>query len=203
MTLHQIFTGGIAATNGYLLCGPTGEQLLIDAPEGVTQWLDDHNWHPCDVLLTHQHFDHVLDAAALQARGARIHAYAPHAPTLTLEHRCREWGLPPVPAYQIDCVLDLSQPLRLAGLDFELAHVPGHSADSVTFYLPQFHRVYAGDTLFRNSIGRCDLPGGDQDLLLRGIRQHLLSLPDATEVFSGHGAASTIGHERRHNAFLR
>jgi glyoxylase-like metal-dependent hydrolase (beta-lactamase superfamily II) len=169
----------------------------------VAKWLDDQNLRPTDVLLTHQHFDHVLDAAALQARGARIHAFAPHAPTLTLENRCREWGLPPVPAYSIDAVLDLTQPLRLAGLEFTLAHIPGHSADSVTFYAPQLACVYAGDTLFRNSIGRCDLPGGDEALLLRGICQHLLSLPDATEVFSGHGSATTIGQERRHNAFLR
>lgn len=203
MPQHLLFTGGIAATNGYLLTGPTGEHLLIDAPDGVAEWLDSQGIRPQHVLLTHQHFDHVLDAAALQSRGAMIHAFAAHAPTLTLENRCREWGLPPVPRYHIDAVLDLSQSLSLSGLEFQLAHIPGHSSDSVSFYLAQQACVYAGDTLFRHSIGRCDLPGGDEALLLRGIHQHLLSLPDATTVFSGHGAATTIGHERHQNAFLQ
>ena len=102
----------------------------------------------------------------------------------------------------IDSVLDLGRVLHLAGLDFSLAHVPGHAADSVTFYLPSEGLLFSGDTLFAGSIGRTDLPGGSTQRLLEGIDRHLLTLPDETKVLSGHGPATTIGRERRGNPFL-
>jgi glyoxylase-like metal-dependent hydrolase (beta-lactamase superfamily II) len=80
--------------------------------------------------------------------------------------------------------------------------VPGHSPDSVTFHLSAEGVLFSGDTLFAGSIGRPDLPGGDEDLLLSGIRGKLLRLPDSTRVFPGHGPDTTIGEERESNPYL-
>ena len=196
------FTGGFTQTNGYLVEAPSGT-LLIDAPEGVAMWLEQKGVRVADVLITPQHYDHVLDAAALRAAGAHLHAFAPYSQELTLEAAARAWGMPiSVEPYVIDSVLDLGRVLHLAGLDFSLAHVPGHAADSVTFYLPSEGLLFSGDTLFAGSIGRTDLPGGSTQRLLEGIDRHLLTLPDETKVLSGHGPATTIGRERRGNPFL-
>jgi glyoxylase-like metal-dependent hydrolase (beta-lactamase superfamily II) len=197
------YTGGQTQTNGYLVETPDGN-FLIDAPEGVADWLDRQAVRVDDVLLTHQHYDHVLDAAALQARGARLHAFAPYSTELTLEAFARSWGMPiSVDPYQIDSVLAVDQPLRLAGQVFALAHIPGHALDAVTFYLADSGLLFSGDTLFAGSIGRTDLPGGSTQQLLDGIGRHLLVLPPATRVLSGHGPATTIGREAQANPYLK
>lgn len=196
------FTGGFTQTNGYLVQTSTGT-LLIDAPEGVAAWLDGQGVRVDDVLLTHQHYDHVLDAAALRASGARLHAFAAYSQELTLETAARAWGMPiSVTPYQVDAILDLTKPLTIAGLSFTIAHVPGHATDSVTFYCAEAGIVFSGDTVFAGSIGRTDLPGGNTKTLLDGIKTHLLGLPAETKVLSGHGPATTIAKEARSNPYL-
>jgi glyoxylase-like metal-dependent hydrolase (beta-lactamase superfamily II) len=103
----------------------------------------------------------------------------------------------------VDVLFDVSQPLRLAGMEIQLAHVPGHATDAVTFYLSDAGVVFSGDTLFAGSIGRTDLPGGSTSQLLEGIDKHLMSLPAATRVLSGHGQATTISREAAGNPYLR
>jgi glyoxylase-like metal-dependent hydrolase (beta-lactamase superfamily II) len=196
------YTGGATQTNGYLVETSDGN-FLIDAPEGVTAWLEARAVRVDDVLLTHQHYDHVLDAAALQQAGARLHAFAAYSTSLTLEAAARAWGMPiAVEPYRIDALLVMDQPLQLAGLEFALAHIPGHALDSVTFYLADEGLVFSGDTLFAGSIGRTDLPGGSTQKLLDGIARHLMVLPPATRVLSGHGPATTIGREAQTNPYL-
>ncbi len=197
------YTGGFVQTNGYLLETPEGN-FLVDAPEGIAEWIDAQGVRVDDVLLTHQHYDHVMDAAALQERGARLHAFAPYSTQLTLEAAARAWGMPiSVVPYQIDSLIEMERPLRLAGLDFQLAHVPGHATDAVTFYLATAGVLFSGDTLFAGSIGRTDLPGGSTQQLLAGIDRHLLTLPAETRVLSGHGPATTIGREAAQNPYLK
>lgn len=196
------YTGGLTQTNGYLV-EAAGGNFLIDAPEGVADWLADKGISVCDVLLTHQHYDHVLDARALQTGGARLHAFAPYSQELTLEAAARAWGMPiSVEPYRIDALFEMDQPLSIAGQKILLAHVPGHAADSVIFHLPDQDVVFSGDTLFAGSIGRTDLPGGSTTQLLHGIGQHLMSLPPKTRVLSGHGHATTIRREATENPFL-
>jgi hydroxyacylglutathione hydrolase len=196
------YTGGFTQTNGYLVETPEGS-ILIDAPEGVADWLAGKGVLVLDVLLTHQHYDHVLDAAALQAGGARLHAFAPYSQELTLEAAARAWGMPiSVEPYRIDALLEMNQPLRIAGLEILMAHVPGHATDSVIFHLPHHQVVFSGDTLFASSIGRTDLPGGSTRQLLDGISRHLLSLPQETGVLSGHGPVTTISRELAGNPFI-
>lgn len=198
----SLYTGGMVQTNGYLVETPDGN-LLIDAPEGIAEWITRRGVRVDDVLLTHQHYDHVTAAAALKALGARLHAYADYSKDLTLESMARSWGLPiAVTPYQIDRLFVMTEPLRIAGLEISLAHVPGHSTDSVTFHLPDHGVVFSGDTLFAGSIGRTDLPGGSTTQLLDGIARHLMTLPADTRVLPGHGPGTTIGEEAMENSYL-
>ena len=196
------YTGGFVQTNGYLIETPDGN-LLIDAPEGIAEWVAHRGVRVDDVLLTHQHYDHVTDAAALKSLGARLHAFEDYSPELTLEDTVRSWGMPiSVTPYQIDSHFEMTVPLRIAGLEIALAHVPGHSLDSVTFYLADHGVVFSGDTLFASSVGRTDLPGGSTAQLLEGITRHLMTLPPRTRVLPGHGHATTIGEEASGNPYL-
>lgn len=196
------FTGGFTQTNGYLVETDRGN-CLIDAPEGISQWLKQQNKSVEQVILTHQHYDHVLDAAALQRSGARLLAHSPYSQELTLETPARAWGMPiNVEPFTVDQLIDPAVPLELNGLLFQVAHVPGHAVDMLTLYLEQAGVVFSGDTLFAGSVGRTDLPGGSGQQLLMGIRKHLLSLPDATVIWSGHGPKTTIARERESNPFL-
>lgn len=196
------YTGGFVQTNAYLMETPDGN-LLIDAPDGVSAWLANKGVRVDDVLLTHQHYDHVQDAAKLAEGGARLHALEEYSTDLTLESAARGWGMPiRVAPYQIDRRLTPGLPLELAGLWFTLAHVPGHSTDSVTLHLAEQGVVFSGDTLFAGSIGRTDLPGGSTDQLLDGISKHLMVLPPETRVLPGHGPETTIAREAAGNPYL-
>ena len=198
----SLYTGGFVQTNGYLVETPDGN-LLIDAPQGITDWLAQRGVRVDDVLLTHQHYDHVMDAAALKAQGARLHAFEDYSTELTLEKPARSSGMPiAVTPFEIDQHFVMTEPLRIAGLEIALAHVPGHSLDSVTFYLVGHGVLFSGDTLFAGSIGRTDLPGGSTEQLLSGIARHLMTLPEETRVFPGHGPSTTIGEEALNNPYL-
>lgn len=198
----SLFTGGFVQTNGYLVETAEGN-FLIDAPEGIANWVLERGVRVDDLLLTHQHYDHVSDAAALQKIGARLHAFADYSTELTLESPARTWGLPiSITPYQVDALLLMDQPLAIAGMEISMAHIPGHSLDSVTFYLPSQGLVFSGDTLFEGSVGRTDLPGGSSSQLLSGIARHLMKLPAETRVLPGHGPGTTIGKEARNNPYL-
>jgi len=201
MTLHT-YTGGFVQTNGYILELANKECLIIDAPAGITEFLKEKGLVPKHLLLTHQHFDHVEDASLLEETGAKISAWTAYAPDVIMEKRVQEMGIPVnIPPYQVATVLKGQATLEVAGLTFNLAHVPGHSPESVTFHLTAEFLLFAGDALFNGSIGRTDLPGGNHEQLLDSIRQKLYTLPDETAVFPGHGPQTRIGHEKASNPF--
>ena len=194
------FTGGMVQTNGYLVETPEGN-FLVDAPDGISEWVEGRGVRVDALYLTHQHYDHVEDVAALRAMGVKVFAWADYSKELTLEAFGSGWGLPAVVPYEVDALIAEGEN-EMFGTKAKVGHVPGHSADSLTFYIPDAGVVFAGDALFAGSVGRCDLPGGSFELLLSGIQRDLLSLPDETKVFSGHGGETTIGHERLTNGYL-
>jgi len=197
------FTGGMAQTNGYLIGSGDKDEacILIDAPLGICEWLDRLEVLPTDLLLTHQHYDHVEDVAKLVAKGLRLHAYAQYSQELTLEILLQQSGIPiKVDPYCVDHLLEGQTELNVGGLRFDLEHVPGHSPDSVVFIYDGL--LFGGDTLFAGGVGRADLPDGNMELLLSGIRDKLLTLPPNTRVFPGHGPETNIKAEKATNPFL-
>ena len=198
------YTGGIADTNGYLV--ETGQgSFAVDAPEGMAAWLDGKNAKVGTLLLTHQHFDHCQDAAAIQTQhGARVLSYQAFSRQLTLEFLMGfvSGTRFEVSAFTVDELLEGKTEVEVCGLIWKLSHIPGHSLDSVTFYCADEGLVFGGDVLFSGSVGRADFPGGNMELLVEGIVKHLLPLPDETRVLSGHGPATTIGAEREDNPYL-
>lgn len=188
-------------TNAYLVSH--GKQsLLIDAPLGVCAWLESMGQMPSDVLLTHQHYDHVEDVAKLIAKGVRVHAHSPYSRELTLEILRQSMGVQiQVEPYHIDDLLHDKTEILAAGLRFRIEHIPGHSLDSIAFISDGI--AFVGDTLFTGSVGRADLPGGDINLLVTGIREKLLNLPGDTVICPGHGPTSQISKEKAMNRCLQ
>lgn len=200
----RTFEGGFLMTNAYLAPTPGGGAVLIDAPMDADQWLAGLDVTPAALVLTHQHFDHVMSAAAIAARGIPVYAWRPFDRSLTLEEVVRQWGMPfDVADFRVDHTLEGRDSLEIDGLRFELRHLPGHSPDSVILHQPESRAIFAGDTLFAGSTGRADLPGGDFDQLTRGIREQLYTLEDDLRVFPGHGPATTIGTEKAGNPIVR
>jgi len=199
------FTGGIAQTNGYLFQTDSAS-VVFDAPEGMAEWLAEQNVRLDALVLTHQHFDHVLDAARIkEEHGCPILAFAPFSRDLTLE---RLYGAVTgssfsVDEFVVDQVLEGKDTVGIGGLNWQLLHIPGHSPDSLCFHQPEKRIVFGGDVLFLDGVGRTDFPGGSGRLLLSGIESKLLALPDETRIYPGHGPDTTIGREREENPFLQ
>ncbi len=201
----EIYTGGMVATNAVLARSAAGAELLIDAPEGVTEWLEARGAKPAALLLTHQHFDHVMDAAKVAEKwGIPIYAWSAYSKDLTLEERLAgaTGTLLEVPKYLVTQLLEGEEKLAIEGFpEFGIVHIPGHSPDSIGFHLVAEKLFFGGDILFAGSVGRSDFPNGDGELLVQGIREKLFPLGDAIRVFPGHGPETTVGDERRSNPF--
>jgi len=200
---------GPLQTNCYILvCEETMETAVIDPSwngRGIAATLDERGYNLTHILLTHTHFDHIAGLAELKAeKPAPIYVH-PEALDMLHEATMRGalWNIrfpsPPPP----DEMLAEGQVLQIGRLIVRVLFTPGHAPGHVSFYLPEHSLVFDGDVLFQQSIGRTDLPGGDMELLLRSIREQLLTLPDETQVLPGHGPATTIGEEKRHNPFLQ
>lgn len=198
------FEGGFLLTNSYLIGTPGGGRVMIDAPADADQWIRELGVTPTALVLTHQHFDHVLSARKIADLGVPVHAWSDFDRDLLLEQTVREWGMPfEVEEFPVHHVLAGRDELEIDGLRFRLAHLPGHSPDSVVIHQPEAKALFAGDTLFAGSTGRADLPGGDFELLCRGIRERIYSLDDDVRVLPGHGPETRVGEEAQTNPIIR
>jgi hydroxyacylglutathione hydrolase len=158
------------------------------------------------IVHTHTHIDHVGCTAELQAATgapASIHE-ADRFLYEVLPLQAALVGVPVPVSAQMDGALVDGQTVRAGGIELGVLHTPGHTPGSCSFVAVHEGKtlVFAGDTLFRRSVGRVDLPGGDQEALLKSIHDKLLSLPDDSRVVTGHGPGTTIGDERAENPFL-
>lgn len=158
------------------------------------------------IWLTHGHVDHVGGAAELKAK-LDVPIEGPHRDDLfLLEHvvdSARMFGIENVANVTPDRFLDEGDRVEVGELTFDILHCPGHSPGSVVFINEAQRLAIGGDVLFAGSIGRTDLPRGDQRQLLKSIRDKLLPLPDDVTVLCGHGPTTTIGRERATNPFLQ
>jgi glyoxylase-like metal-dependent hydrolase (beta-lactamase superfamily II) len=213
------FPSDAFGTNCYVVAPAPGEQcLVVDPGFGVTTRLDDllaeHRLHPVAVLLTHGHLDHTFSVTPVcDARGVPAYLHPGDRemladPAKGLSADLKQlfggrftWAEP-------DDVVALPDggTITLAGLEITVDHAPGHTRGSVLFRLPAEADVpplcLSGDVLFAGSIGRTDLPGGDDRQMRASLRDKILPLADDTVVLPGHGPETTIGRERASNPFL-
>jgi hydroxyacylglutathione hydrolase len=202
MLKFKTFTGGVYETNCFLV--EAGDRsILFDAPEGADRHFADEKIGL--LVLTHGHWDHVADAAAIKRRhGCSVACHAGTVPMVSEEDFFERHGFPlRVEAVLPDLILQEGKGQTLLGLGVHVLDVPGHCPGSLCFHLPEDGLLVGGDVLFKGGIGRWDLPGGDGELLLHGIRTKVLPLPDETVVLPGHGPSTTIGAEKATNPFLR
>jgi hydroxyacylglutathione hydrolase len=201
MNRFKTFTGGVFDTNCFFYRSPKGG-ILFDAPQGADSAFA--NEQVDLLLLTHGHFDHVVDGAAIIKRhGCKIGCHPATAPMIHDSNFFRNWGFGlEIDPFTADFFLDESEGIDLLGASMTIYHVPGHCPGSLCFHILAEDVIVGGDVLFREGIGRWDLPGGDRDMLLDGIRRKLLPLDGALTVLPGHGPSTTIGWERRNNPFL-
>ena len=197
--------------NCYLLYKKSGECIIVDPSlydkaeqDLITRFIGSNGLKPLMIINTHGHVDHVTGIEFLKdlySVKAGI-----HKDDLPLFNKAAEQGLffgfrinkPPPP----DFFVEHNQIISLAESKLEIRHAPGHSPGSVIVYSSSDNFVITGDVLFEGSIGRTDLPGGSYETLLKSIRNEILSMPDETIVYPGHGPSTTIGDERRKNPFL-
>ncbi|MFG2967410.1 MBL fold metallo-hydrolase [Streptomyces sp. NPDC048288] len=214
------FPAGAWGTNCYLVAPAAGEECVIidpghEAAEGVEEALKKHRLKPVAVVLTHGHLDHV--ASVVPVCGAHdvpawIHPedrYMMSDPEKALGRSIGTQLMGELTVGEPADVKALTDGARLAlaGLEFSVAHAPGHTRGSVTFRMPETPEIpsvfFSGDLLFAGSIGRTDLPGGSMDDMLASLARVCLPLDDSTVVLSGHGPQTTIGQERAANPYLR
>lgn len=181
-------------------------------PEAIIEVIESASLAPAAILLTHGHADHIAGNHALRQRWPELPIFVGQAEAGKLvdphENLSHGFGIDLV-SPPADRTLADRERFELAGFLFEVHEIPGHSSGHVAFLTWPAERrdgppmIFAGDILFRGSIGRTDFPDGDFDALAAGIRNRLYSLPASSLVLPGHGETTTIGHERRTNPFVQ
>lgn len=202
----ETLPSGPLEVNCYIIgCEQSGQAIVVD-PGGDAERilvLLQHRQLDCRwIINTHGHFDHIgANGDLLEVTGAELMIHPADRPLLQqASTHAAAFGLRAVRSPEPTRELVDGDQLLLGELSLTVIHTPGHSPGGICLHLAD--RLFVGDTLFAGSIGRTDLPGGDQQLLVRNIKEKLLCLDADTRVYPGHGPVTTIGREKLHNPFL-
>lgn len=207
----KLFVFNAFQENTFVISDPEGKAMIIDPGcntpsenETLRSYIREKNLRPLAVILTHGHVDHILGVPFCCAEWS-IPVWI-HRDDVGLYSQApvygQVFGLKVNSLPEPDKYIDEGEKLQCGEITLEILHVPGHSPGGIAFYIPEEHVLFPGDILFNGSIGRTDLPGGNHQRLVDGIRNKLLVLPGETIIWPGHGPATTIEDEKSGNPFL-
>ncbi len=207
--IHEILPVGALQCNCSIFGDEqTREGLVVDPGDDIAEILAIVNRHELKVnaiVITHAHIDHIGGAQKLKrATGAPVYMNLNDAELQRMLDVQAAWlGMETPEAVAIDQPAKEGDRVVVGATEFHVLHTPGHTQGSISLWVPAERKLVAGDTLFRGSVGRTDLPGGDGRQILKSIHDKLLSLPEETVVIPGHGENTTIAREKRLNPFLQ
>jgi glyoxylase-like metal-dependent hydrolase (beta-lactamase superfamily II) len=210
VTIYPLPAGPIP-TNAYLLTAPErGEAILIDAPGDIWAEVEPilrrDKCRLTELWITHGHWDHTQGGAeVIRATHAKVRAHPGgrpllESPAIMKAFAGQEFQLEPL---AVDHWLADDEPLVGLGAPVSVRFVPGHCPGSVLFYFSKTGEAFVGDAIFKSSIGRTDLPGGNRAQLEKSIRTQIFTLPDTTVLYPGHGPTTTVAEEKATNPYVR
>lgn len=207
--IFQMMQVGPLGVNCYIVGDAVTRDVVVIDPGGharqINETVENLRARVRGIILTHAHFDHVMGVEALKrATGAPLYVGANEKPVFeSVETQGKMFGLAVPPLPDPEHWLREGDVVEAGNFKLQVYQVPGHSPGSIALYNAENAIVFVGDVLMRGTVGRTDFPGGSMEELLRSIRTKLYTLPDATQVYSGHGPMTTIGEEKRMNPFTQ
>lgn len=204
----KTFVGAGFGENAYLIWRRGSDAAIAIDPgadaSAMVAALESNQLKLQTILLTHAHIDHIEGVAHLKRHAdVPIYMHPDDAPFYDNAHvQAAQFGMRVEKLPPVDRQLQDGQQLSLAGIELDVYHVPGHCPGHVIFYIEDEKTAFVGDVVFQGSIGRTDLPGGSYQQLMHSIRNRVMTLPDDTALYSGHGPKTTVGEERKANPFI-
>jgi len=207
MTIQQIPCGPYD-TNSYVLSNEAKQCIIVDAPPEsfgkINKYIQSQQLKPLACVITHAHWDHMLDAWQFQASGIPVYAHQ-EGNSLMVEPESMAWMAPPDIEFH-SCKPDgylKEGPWTIGEFQCQILYTPGHCPGSVCLYLEDQDICCVGDLIFMESVGRSDFPGGDKNALSQSILRSIFTMADNVRLYPGHGPETTVGHEKTHNPFIR
>ncbi len=207
LRLHTMVLGTVS-TNCYIISNTDINEAIIvdpaDRADIIMEYIEKEQLILKGILLTHGHFDHILAAADISNQ-YRIPIYANKEEKTLIATSNLNLSLSRGLDYGIDVqeVLQDGQVFSLAGMTIKAIHTPGHTSGGNCYYIEDKKLLLSGDTLFRETVGRTDLPTGNYATIIHSLREKLMLLEDDTLVCPGHGEFTTIGYERDNNPYVK
>ena len=206
--IHEVLPVGVLQCNCSIFGDEESREAIVVDPGDdiaqIEQVLAQHGLKVKAIVITHAHIDHIGGAAKLKkSTGAPV--YMNESDQELYDHldvQASWLGMRNPERTTIDTAAADGTTLSLGSAEFHVLHTPGHTQGSISLWIPAENKVVAGDTLFRDSIGRTDMPGGDHKKILASIHTKLMALPEEAVVICGHGPQTTIGREKHRNPFL-
>ncbi len=200
------FTLGPLANNSYLIVDVESRDAVIIDPSfdssRLTATLNSGGYHLKQIWITHAHFDHTIGIFDLPLDGVKIALHIADLGLWNTGGGASNFNIPinnyPKPSWDLNTMTTL----ELGGTKVQVLHTPGHTAGHVVFYFPIEKMVFAGDLIFKNGIGRTDLPGGNHTELMKSITEKIYTLPGDVRILSGHGPGTTVSAEMQNNLFF-
>lgn len=200
-------TLGVCQTNCYFVYEKGKKEVLVFDPADKGDYiygrLEENGFHVAAILLTHGHFDHIWGVEELKRlSGAKVYACEKEKEVCEDASLNVSGNVGRACTVAADVYVRDGEEIDIEGIRFKLIATPGHTIGSCCYYFEDDKILISGDTLFQESVGRTDLPTGSMSTLVRSVKEKLLPLPEDVKVYPGHGDYTTIGHEKKYNAFV-